>query len=222
MSDASVRLAGRLPDGNRNGLASIVDDLVDDPSAIHVAIVLLDCSHLKTSVDDGSVLPTARIRAIEPISEGPDANEMRRLLRRAVEKRTGQTALPLDLERALDDLGIHADVPGCGAACSEAHTYEPGCQQYREPDFRERAAGVEREDPLAAPPDTTDAPVDPQQPSPDTTDAPADPLAPSPDAMLDAAAPDDVLAEDDPRRITLPRNGLFLAPPPQDEDDDQP
>lgn len=187
MANSSVRLASGLPDGNKNGLASIAHLLVDDPSGVHVAIVLLDCSRLVTSVDDGSVLPTARIRAIEPIAEGPDAVELRRLLRRAVEKRTGATELPLELERALDELGVHP---------------------------------IEDRDPLAQPPDSPLPAPDPMAPSRDEPVAPADPLAPSPD--MDAAAPDDELAPDDPRRGPLPPTGLFREPPasPADDEDD--
>lgn len=106
---STIRLASGLPEGDKNGLPSIADALVEDPKGLHVAIVLLDAGRLITSVDDDSTLPVARIRAIEPIAQGPDADELRRLLRRAVEKRTGQTELPLDLERALDELGVHAE-----------------------------------------------------------------------------------------------------------------
>lgn len=204
MSDSSVRLAGRLPDGNRNGLASIAHLLVDDPSQVHVAIVLIDCAWVKTSTDDGSALPTARVRAIEPIPEGRDADEMRRLLRRAIETRTGQTTLPLELERDLDDLGIHAleDEP-------------------RPADARERAAG-DREDPLTPSPDSPLPAPDAIEPSPDEVVVPTDPLAPSPDAALDAPDADDVLADDDPRRGPLPRGGLFMEPPaaPASDDDE--
>jgi hypothetical protein len=222
MADSSVRLAGRLPDGDKNGLASIAHLLVDDPSAVHVAIVLLDCSRLTTSVDDGATLPTARIRAIEPIREGPDAVELRRLHRRALEDRTGRVTLPLDLERELDDLGLHADDDDAP----------------REPDARERAAGGDR-DPLAPSPDTPLPARDPLAPPADEPVAEPDPLAPSPDAALeperplpgtafdptidapDLPDPADELTADDPRRITggPGLGGLFReAPGPEGVD----
>jgi len=37
-----AKLAGKLPDGDRNGLAAIASELVDNPEKVHVAIVLLD------------------------------------------------------------------------------------------------------------------------------------------------------------------------------------
>lgn len=198
MTSSSVRLAGSLPAGDRNGLAAIAHALVDDPSAVHVAIVLLDCSKMIVSTDDGSTLPTARIRAIEPIAEGPDAHELRRLLRRAVEKRTGMTELPLELERALDELGIHADEDTVAAGP-------------REPDARERAAGETDDDedgPLPAP----------ERPLPGLAHDPSVDAPDEPD-------PTDELAADDPRRGPLPPGGLFReapAAPADDEDDEQP
>lgn len=198
MSDSSVRLAGRLPDGDKNGLASIAHLLVDDPSAVHVAIVLVDCSRVLTSTDDGSTLPTARVRAIEPIPEGPDAKEMRRLLRRALERRTGQTTLPLELERSLDELGIHA---------LEEEEAGP-----RQPDARERAAGDDR-DPLEQPADSPLPAPDEVVPAPDEVVSPTDPMAPSPDGVLDAPDVDGaLLGDDDPRRGPLPGGGLFREP----------
>jgi hypothetical protein len=73
MANGTVKLAGGLPDGDKNGLGTLAPAMVNEPKATHVAIVLLDCSRLMTNVDDESVLPVARIRAIEPVKAGPDA-----------------------------------------------------------------------------------------------------------------------------------------------------
>jgi len=201
MTSSSVRLAAALPAGDRNGLAAIAHALVDDPSSVHVAIVLLDCSRLTTSVDDGSTLPTARIRAIEPISEGPDATELRRLLRRAVEKRTGMTELPLELERALDELGVHAEL-------------------VREPDARERAAGDRDDRPgvrvlgvVGDRPDDAD-PGEPERPLPGLAH---DPTVDAPDEP----DPADELAADDPRRNPMGSGGLFREAPITRDDDEE-
>lgn len=66
-------------------------------------MVILDTKQLTTDIDDGEVTPTGRILSIEPIS-GTDADEARRLLRRAYEQRTGEGTLPLELERAIDSI----------------------------------------------------------------------------------------------------------------------
>lgn len=101
-----TRFASALPSGDANGLAAIIADLVEKPEDLHVAIVVLDTAKLTRNVDSGDVVPTIRIRQIEPIKAGPDAAEMRRLLRRAFESRTGKVELPLELERELDGLAV--------------------------------------------------------------------------------------------------------------------
>jgi hypothetical protein len=96
-----------MPEGERNGLGALAHDLVDNPDRVHVAIVLLDAVKLTTTVDSGDVVPTVRIRAIEPITaHETDAAELHRLMRRAYERRTGQTELPLELEREMESLAL--------------------------------------------------------------------------------------------------------------------
>lgn len=87
---------------DHNGLAAISAALCDNPEKVHVAVVLLDCSKITTNTDNGDVIPTARVRAIEPVGETSDANEMRRLIRRAYERRTGKVELPLEMEQELE------------------------------------------------------------------------------------------------------------------------
>lgn len=107
---SGIRFSGALPEGERNGLASIAPALVECPDSVHVAVVLLDAVKLTTAVDSGDVVPTVRIRAIEPISaHDTDAAELRRLLRRAHERRTGRVELPLELESELESLHLTDD-----------------------------------------------------------------------------------------------------------------
>jgi siroheme synthase (precorrin-2 oxidase/ferrochelatase) len=94
---ATVKLVGALPSGQNNGLPSLVDELVDNPTRMHVALVILDCKATTTETDTGEVVPTARIRRIEPIRR-EDRKAARRLMDRAMEERTGRTMLPIDLE----------------------------------------------------------------------------------------------------------------------------
>lgn len=96
-----ANLAGKLPEGDRNGLAAIAGELVDNPEKVHVAIVLLDCMKVTTNVDSGDVVPTARLRRIEIIKDPADGHTMRRLLQREWERRTGKTVLPFELEEEM-------------------------------------------------------------------------------------------------------------------------
>jgi hypothetical protein len=99
----SVTLSGSLPADDRNGIARIAAALVDSPESSHLIVALVDCTKITTKVESGDVVPTARIRAIEGF-EGhtADAKELRRLLRRAYERRTGRVELPLEMEKAFD------------------------------------------------------------------------------------------------------------------------
>ncbi len=100
MSDGS--LSGALPKGDANGLGPIVRTLIDEPHRFHVVMAIIDCKSLATNFDTGDVVPTARIRRIE-VMLPQDLTGAQRLMRRALEHRTGRTVLPLDLE---DDIQI--------------------------------------------------------------------------------------------------------------------
>lgn len=102
----SATLSGSLPKDSRNGMGVISASMVNNPERTHVVIALIDCKSIKTEVDTGEVIPTARIRAIEGFDlASADGKEVRRLWRRSFERRTGQVELPLELERELDSLG---------------------------------------------------------------------------------------------------------------------
>ncbi len=106
-------IAGKLPDGDGNGLNAVAGELIENPHKVHVAIVLVDCAKITTKPDTGEVVPTARIRRIEVIGEAGDQYQMRRLLQREFERRTGQAVLPWELEQATRDAfdGIEGDAP---------------------------------------------------------------------------------------------------------------
>ena len=97
----SATIAGGLPAGEANGLSAISRELVENPERVHVVVALIDCSKITTKVDSGDVVPTARIRRIEAVTDLSDGHRLRALLRREYERRTGQTVLPIELE---DDL----------------------------------------------------------------------------------------------------------------------
>ena len=94
----SANLAGKLPDGDRNGLAAIATELIENPEKVHVVIALIEVT---TNTDSGDVVPTARIRRVEAIKDPADGNRMRQLLRREWERRTGKTVLPFEMEEEM-------------------------------------------------------------------------------------------------------------------------
>lgn len=95
-----AKLASTLPQGEGNGLTAIARALIDNPHDVHVVIALVDCKKITTDNDSGEIVPTARIRRIEAI-EAADKDIAAKMMRRALEKRTGKTVLPFDLEEDL-------------------------------------------------------------------------------------------------------------------------
>jgi hypothetical protein len=107
-----TKLASGLPKGEANGLDQLARKLLDNPHEVHVVIALVDCSKIATNVDSGDVEPTARIRRVEAVS-GDDKSVAATMLRRALERRTGQTVLPYDLEEDMRTVFGDFD-PGTG------------------------------------------------------------------------------------------------------------
>jgi hypothetical protein len=95
-----TKLSSSLPAGDGNGLDAIARQLIDSPSTLHVAIALVDCKRTMTDTDTGEIVPTARVRRIEIVGS-TDIDVAQQIMRRALEERTGQTVLPLDLEDEL-------------------------------------------------------------------------------------------------------------------------
>jgi hypothetical protein len=103
-----TKLASSLPKGEGNGLDAIARRLIDEPHEVHVAVVLLDCKKISTDTDTGDVEATARIRRIEPI-EGDDKDLAAKMLRRAMERRTGKAVLPFDVEEEMRGIFQNVD-----------------------------------------------------------------------------------------------------------------
>lgn len=95
-----TKLNSALPKGESNGLAAIARKLIDEPQQVNIVIALVDCKSTTTDNDTGEIVPTARIRRIEPITDA-DKDVAAKMLRRAMERRTGKTVLPFDLEEDL-------------------------------------------------------------------------------------------------------------------------
>lgn len=99
----SPKISGTLPGGDGNGLVAIMADLISDPKKMHVAICIVDGKKITTDADTGETVPTARVRRIEVIQDRGDQEVLRRLMRRALDQRTGREGLPYDLEAEIED-----------------------------------------------------------------------------------------------------------------------
>lgn len=95
-----TKLNASLPKGEGNGLTALARDLIDSPHDVQVVIALVDCKKVITDNDDGTIEPVARIRRIEVVTQ-EDKDLAAKMLRRALERRTGKTVLPFDLEEDL-------------------------------------------------------------------------------------------------------------------------
>jgi hypothetical protein len=101
---ANVKLTGKLPNGQTNGLDKIAGGLVADPLRYRVVIGIIDCSKTETDNDIEQVIPTVRFRRIAVVAPD-DVKTARRLMARAHEATTGQTVIPIELEEDLEALG---------------------------------------------------------------------------------------------------------------------
>lgn len=109
---AAVALSSKLAGNDEfNGLDSTVDDLLDQPTTLRVAVVVYDVAKITETITkdgDDPRIPTVRIRKFEPlgaVGEVPDSITM--AIAAAHERRTGRTALPLDV---LDARAAHVEV----------------------------------------------------------------------------------------------------------------
>jgi hypothetical protein len=97
----TVKTNAVLPKGDENGLYSIAAELIADPKRYRAVIAIVDCRRVTIDSDNGEEAATIRIRRAEVVLPG-DLSAAERLIRRALEHRTGQTTLPLDLEDEIE------------------------------------------------------------------------------------------------------------------------
>lgn len=88
--------------GDANGLAdqSAIQQLLDDPTKMHVGIVIFNAPKSETDMETDTETIEIRMRRIEAIFDDRlgDASALQRLLIRATERRTGETVLTSELE----------------------------------------------------------------------------------------------------------------------------
>lgn len=91
-----------LPKGETNGLSPIAGELVAEgeglvPKRLRAALVIFDTKRVAVDSDSLDKIATVRIRRIEVLLPA-DLPAAEKLIRRALEFRSGQTTLDLDLE----------------------------------------------------------------------------------------------------------------------------
>jgi hypothetical protein len=97
------RLAAALPkDPTKNGLAAIASELLLDPLKRHLVVAVVDCSKITTDTGTGDCEATVRVLRIEQVHPD-DRAQAERLVRRALEYRSREQVLPIDLERDLEE-----------------------------------------------------------------------------------------------------------------------
>lgn len=101
-SDNQVKLLGKLPTADANGLRHHADTFVEDPATMQLAIVLMNAQGMDENYDTGVITAKVRVKRIEVVVDPNDAKALKRLMLRALEQRTGKTVLPLDLEGDID------------------------------------------------------------------------------------------------------------------------
>lgn len=95
-----TKLSSALPKGEKNGLTAIGPALVHRPQNSHVVIGVVSCMRVTTDYEHGDVVPTAKFSRIEVLS-AQDVPSAEQLMRRAMEARSGQETLPIELEDEL-------------------------------------------------------------------------------------------------------------------------
>jgi hypothetical protein len=102
---AKVKLSGALPgDEEINGLDAIAEKLVETPEKLRLCLMWLDVREIRDVTDTGERVPVLRVRRVEVAGDADDApQELRDMVLRLAEARTGKTPLPIDRVQAVTD-----------------------------------------------------------------------------------------------------------------------
>jgi len=92
-----VKSLAMLPKGEANGLSAIADLLVKEPNALRAALIVFDCKRGTEDYDVHDTVITVRVRRVELLL-AQDLDAAEKMIRRALEFRSGQTVLDLELE----------------------------------------------------------------------------------------------------------------------------
>ncbi|MCL2582949.1 MAG: hypothetical protein FWE35_10875 [Streptosporangiales bacterium] len=97
-----VRTNALLPKGEDNGLALIAGELAAEatgmrPARLWAVLGIVDCRRVSVDADTGEEMATVRFRRVELLLPD-DLPTAEKLIRRALEHRSGATTLPLEME----------------------------------------------------------------------------------------------------------------------------
>lgn len=126
---ADILLSAKLPSGEGNGLGPLVRQAISEPETVHTAIVLLTTKKIVRDVDEDSTIPVMRILRAEVVSSAGDLRDAERLVRRALERRTGQPTLDFEQEAELEAAFRQLDLKegtGLFLAPDQGEDEEPG------------------------------------------------------------------------------------------------
>lgn len=88
-----MKLTGKLPTGDINGLPAIEQAMIAAPEDGHLVVAVVDTEEVRTKTDTEESEPTVRVRKVEAL-HGDDAVLARQLLDRAHDARVGHAPLP--------------------------------------------------------------------------------------------------------------------------------
>lgn len=125
-----MKLNSKLPKGDADGLSPLEGTLHKKPKSHVVALVILDVQGQYQDQETLAWEVTTKIRRIESILE-EDREEATRFIRRAFESRTGETTLPIELEKDLESALKSAPLyepsdPPAGETPDDAEPEDPG------------------------------------------------------------------------------------------------
>jgi hypothetical protein len=135
-----VRLAGRVPDDQYNGLIAISQRLVEEPHEVILAVVKIDVAEIRNVIHDPSderheaeeQIPVIKLLAIEPLLHEPEKKRAAELFRAGYFARTGEGntledsgVLAFPRSRDAQETG-ESDWPTPPAPSSEVAKQEPG------------------------------------------------------------------------------------------------
>lgn len=115
-----VKTNAILPKGEENGLAPLAGELVAEgahrrPKRYRAVLGIIDTKRVGIDSDTGDEVATVRFRRVEIVLPS-DLPEAEKLIRRALEFRTGQATLPLELEdeleQAFKEMTLDPENPG--------------------------------------------------------------------------------------------------------------
>jgi hypothetical protein len=102
MPAPGVKIAGKLPQPDKNGLLAAAADLIDNPGQVRVVIAVISVDGSEENFKDQTITAKTSLARIEVIASPEDLKDAKRLLLRANQERNGGTVLPLNLEKDVE------------------------------------------------------------------------------------------------------------------------